>query len=237
VIAGADGGPHARPRGASSALVGHEAGRARRARAAVAAVPVRVLREVLLVVVLGEVEFPRVARAADLGGDAAEAIARQCLLVDLNRIAERVDHPRRGDSVSRSGVGWGAPSRLCRAGGGSASDLPGKRATHGSASRRSCVGRALRGGQQRVSLEGRHDVALDERQHLLEEARIARAAPAHQPGALPPRAPRPRLASLPLRALSARWRSRLTRRDGRTWCPSPTTMSGIARATRPSASS
>lgn len=59
-----------------------------------------------------------------------------------NRIAERVDHPRRGDSVSRSGVGWGAPSRLCRAGGGSASDLPGRRATHGSASRRSCVGAA-----------------------------------------------------------------------------------------------
>jgi hypothetical protein len=59
--------------------------------------------------------------------------------LELNRIAERVDHPRRGDSVSRSGVGWGAPSRLCRAGGGSASDLPGRRATHGSASRRSCV--------------------------------------------------------------------------------------------------
>jgi ABC-type methionine transport system ATPase subunit len=25
----------------------------------------------------------------------------------LNRIAETLDHPRRGDSVSRSGVGWG----------------------------------------------------------------------------------------------------------------------------------
>jgi serine/threonine-protein kinase len=32
----------------------------------------------------------------------------------LNRIAETLAHPRRGESVLRSGVGWGAPNRLRR---------------------------------------------------------------------------------------------------------------------------
>jgi hypothetical protein len=102
----------------------------------------------------------------------------------------RVDHPRRGGSVSRSGVGWGGPSRLCRAGGGSASDLPGRRATHGSASRRSCVvenvgltgveegdrvrvpqPRAGRGLEEEAPLEVHGLIAAELRVHHLERER------------------------------------------------------------------
>jgi hypothetical protein len=61
----------------------------------------------------------------------------------LNRIAETLDHPRRGDSVSGCGVGGGAPNGLRRGGGGSASDPPEGRATHDSASRRTCVERVI----------------------------------------------------------------------------------------------
>jgi hypothetical protein len=79
-----------------------------------------------------------------LRGDAS-APARATMTVRApNRIAETRDHPRRGDSVLRSGVGWGAPNRLRRAGGGAASDPPEGRATHDSASRRSCVARLSR---------------------------------------------------------------------------------------------
>jgi hypothetical protein len=66
-----------------------------------------------------------------------------------NRIAETMDHPRRGDSVSRSGVGWGPRAGFAglRAG---LHQARRQKATHGSASRRSMrsyqpIGRRERG--------------------------------------------------------------------------------------------
>jgi signal transduction histidine kinase len=68
--------------------------------------------------------FPRVdlvlhpGSERDVRLEGSERLLRRALRNLLNRIAETLDHPRRGDSVSRSGVGWGAPNRLRRAGAG-----------------------------------------------------------------------------------------------------------------------
>src|SRR5436190_6884127 len=61
-----------------------DADRARHAGAAQAAIARRILGEILLMIVLGEIEF---ARWRDLGGDRAETLRRQRLLVhSLRRV-------------------------------------------------------------------------------------------------------------------------------------------------------